>query len=102
MSLGDVRDIHVAIACGGTGGHLFPGLAVGRELRSRGVGVTLLVSPKAVDREAVTGVADVPVAVLPPSPATASLLRSSLFLRRVRRLATRGRSLPVLPVERHP
>jgi len=65
MSLGDVRDIHVAIACGGTGGHLFPGLAVGRELRSRGVGVTLLVSPKAVDREAVTGVEDVPVAVLP-------------------------------------
>jgi len=46
--------------------------------------------------------APAPVAVLPPSPAAARLLRTSLFLRRVRRLATRGRSLAVLPLERHP
>lgn len=43
----------VAIACGGTGGHLFPGVAVGRELLNRGVAVTLFVSSKEVDRQAV-------------------------------------------------
>src|ERR1043166_1466520 len=43
----------VAIACGGTGGHLFPGLAVAEELVGRGCGVGLLISPKEVDRRAV-------------------------------------------------
>lgn len=43
----------IAIACGGTGGHLFPGVAVGRELQERGAAVTLFVSSKAVDRQAV-------------------------------------------------
>ena len=46
---------HVAIACGGTGGHLFPGLAVGHELTARGCDVTLLVSPKDVDQQGVRG-----------------------------------------------
>lgn len=43
----------VAIACGGTGGHLFPGIAVGDALVARGCEVTLLVSPKEVDQTAV-------------------------------------------------
>lgn len=43
----------IAIACGGTGGHLFPGLAVAEQLRKRGCAVTLLVSPKEVDQQAV-------------------------------------------------
>lgn len=63
MSVG--ADIRVAIACGGTGGHLFPGLAVGVELRARGARVTLMVSPKEVDREAVSGVTGMDVCVLP-------------------------------------
>ena len=43
----------IAIACGGTGGHLFPGLAVAEQLIKRGCAVTLLVSPKEVDQQAV-------------------------------------------------
>lgn len=57
--------LHVAIACGGTGGHLFPGLAVARELASRGGRATLLVSPKEVDQAAVAGLSGVDVATLP-------------------------------------
>ncbi len=42
----------VLIACGGTGGHLFPGLAVAETLLSRQHQVKLLVSEKAVDSTA--------------------------------------------------
>jgi len=42
----------IAIACGGTGGHLFPGLAVAGQLAQRGCAVTLLISPKEVDQQA--------------------------------------------------
>jgi len=42
----------VMIACGGTGGHLFPGLAVAEALRTRHHQVRLLVSEKAVDQTA--------------------------------------------------
>ncbi len=42
----------VMIACGGTGGHLFPGLAVAEALRTRRHQVRLLVSEKAVDQTA--------------------------------------------------
>ncbi len=45
----------VAIACGGTGGHLFPGIAVAAELHSRGTSVTLIVSEKEVDQLALRG-----------------------------------------------
>ncbi len=43
----------VAIACGGTGGHLFPGLAVAGQLQQRGCDVALLISTKDVDQQAV-------------------------------------------------
>ncbi len=55
----------VAIACGGTGGHLFPGVAVGEQLLLRGCDVTLLVSPKEVDQQAVTSARGMGVATLP-------------------------------------
>jgi UDP-N-acetylglucosamine--N-acetylmuramyl-(pentapeptide) pyrophosphoryl-undecaprenol N-acetylglucosamine transferase len=55
----------VAIACGGTGGHLFPGLAVGEQLLRRGLAVTLLVSPKEVDQSAVRNIRDMRIATLP-------------------------------------
>jgi UDP-N-acetylglucosamine--N-acetylmuramyl-(pentapeptide) pyrophosphoryl-undecaprenol N-acetylglucosamine transferase len=47
--------LNVVIACGGTGGHLFPGIAVGEELRSRGHEVLLLISEKNVDALATQG-----------------------------------------------
>src|SRR5262245_25675337 len=55
----------IAIACGGTGGHLFPGLAVAQELVERGCKVTLIVSPKEVDQQAVQGVVGMDVMTLP-------------------------------------
>lgn len=55
----------VAIACGGTGGHVFPGLAVAGELRARGVEVSVFISAKDVDRRAMAGHAGVRVVTLP-------------------------------------
>lgn len=56
---------HIAIACGGTGGHLFPGLAVGHQLVQRGVAVSLLISPKDVDQQAVKSVRGMDIITLP-------------------------------------
>ena len=55
----------VAIACGGTGGHLFPGLAVAKELVRRGCDVMLLISSKEVDQQAVKCARDFKVVTLP-------------------------------------
>src|SRR5947207_14527574 len=54
-----------AIACGGTGGHLFPGLAVGQEFLHRGFDVLLLISPKEVDQQGVKSAAGMQIATLP-------------------------------------
>jgi len=55
----------VAIACGGTGGHLFPGLAVGEELLQRGCAVTLVISAKDVDQRAVNAASGMASLTLP-------------------------------------
>jgi len=55
----------VAIACGGTGGHLFPGLAVAEELKKRGCTVALLISPKDVDQQAVKSARGFEIFTLP-------------------------------------
>jgi UDP-N-acetylglucosamine--N-acetylmuramyl-(pentapeptide) pyrophosphoryl-undecaprenol N-acetylglucosamine transferase len=55
----------VAIACGGTGGHLFPGLAVAEQLLKRGCAVALLISPKDVDQVAVKSARGMDVITLP-------------------------------------
>ena len=47
--------MNTVIACGGTGGHLFPGLAVAEVLRARGHEVMLFVSEKEIDSLAMTG-----------------------------------------------
>jgi UDP-N-acetylglucosamine--N-acetylmuramyl-(pentapeptide) pyrophosphoryl-undecaprenol N-acetylglucosamine transferase len=55
----------VAIACGGTGGHLFPGLAVADALVRRGCRVRLLISPKEIDQHAVRQVSGMEISSLP-------------------------------------
>lgn len=55
----------IAIACGGTGGHLFPGLAVAEELVACGCDITLLISHKEVDQEVIKSARDMEVVALP-------------------------------------
>jgi UDP-N-acetylglucosamine--N-acetylmuramyl-(pentapeptide) pyrophosphoryl-undecaprenol N-acetylglucosamine transferase len=43
---------HIVIACGGTGGHLFPGIVIGQQLLRRNCEVTLIVSEKEIDEHA--------------------------------------------------
>ncbi len=56
--------LKVAIACGGTGGHLFPGVAIADALRDKGHQAILVLSDKRVDREASARI-DHPSIVLP-------------------------------------
>src|SRR5438132_8012348 len=64
--------MNAVIACGGTGGHLFPGIAVAEVLRDRGHEVILLVSEKEIDALALSEGANFPFERLPtvglPSP----------------------------------
>src|SRR5215216_7969908 len=64
--------MNAVIACGGTGGHLFPGIAVAEVLQNRGHEVILLVSEKDIDALALSGRTNFKVEKLPtvglPSP----------------------------------
>ncbi|CAN5583179.1 undecaprenyldiphospho-muramoylpentapeptide beta-N-acetylglucosaminyltransferase [soil metagenome] len=75
--------MNTVIACGGTGGHLFPGLAVAEVLRERGHEVLLFISEKEIDTLAVEGRSDFRFEKLPtvalPSPFSPAILA---FVRR--------------------
>src|SRR5438046_5459973 len=64
--------MNAVIACGGTGGHLFPGIAVAEVLQNRGHDVMLLVSEKDIDAVALSGRTNFQIEKLPtvglPSP----------------------------------
>ena len=82
--------MNVIIACGGTGGHLLPGLAVAEALLARGHRVRLLVSEKAVDQvalAALTGASSRSSGTLSVTPLTAvgytGLRRSMTFCYRL-------------------
>ena len=84
--------MNAVIACGGTGGHLFPGIAVAEMLRARGHEVMLFVSEKEVDALALSGHSDFPYEKLPtvglPSPFSPAILG---FLRRFNESLSRCR-----------
>ncbi|MGJ8726674.1 MAG: undecaprenyldiphospho-muramoylpentapeptide beta-N-acetylglucosaminyltransferase [Roseibacillus sp.] len=65
----------VVIACGGTGGHLFPGIAVAEELQKQGHDPVLVISEKKVDAEASAKYGNLRFEVMPAiaKPPTLSL-----------------------------
>jgi len=80
--------MNVAIACGGTGGHLFPGIAVAEALISRGHHILLLVSEKQIDATAVRDrkefkVEKIPAVGLPELLSTQVVLFAARFLKGV-------------------
>ena len=72
------------IACGGTGGHLFPGLAVAEALHARGHEVLLFVSEKEIDTTALQAHPEFRAEKL-PSIGLPSMLVSPAFIRFLRR-----------------
>lgn len=80
----DAKKLRIVIACGGTGGHLFPGLAVAQELHSRGHEALLIVSEKAIDATALQAHPEFRTQKL-PSIGMPSIV-SPAFIRFLRRL----------------
>src|SRR6476469_10182118 len=70
--------MNAVIACGGTGGHLFPGIAVAEVLQNRGHAVMLLVSEKDIDAVALSGRTNFQVEKL-PTVGLPSLFSPALF-----------------------
>jgi UDP-N-acetylglucosamine--N-acetylmuramyl-(pentapeptide) pyrophosphoryl-undecaprenol N-acetylglucosamine transferase len=80
--------MRIAVACGGTGGHIFPGLATARQLRARGHEVSLWMAGKDVESQAVQGW-DGPVVTVPaegmPRRLSPAIFRAALRMLKARR-----------------
>jgi UDP-N-acetylglucosamine--N-acetylmuramyl-(pentapeptide) pyrophosphoryl-undecaprenol N-acetylglucosamine transferase len=50
-----LKELRIAIACGGTGGHTYPGLATARVLRERGCDVVVLQAGREVEAQTLSG-----------------------------------------------
>lgn len=68
------------IACGGTGGHLAPGIAVAEELQERGHKCTLVLSRKAIDQRLSSKYPHLNFVSAPGRPATGGPVQMGLFL----------------------
>ncbi len=79
-----IAPFRAVIACGGTGGHLFPGLAVAETLRARGHDVLLFVSEKEIDATALNDHPEFRSEKL-PSIGMPSMMVSPAFVRFLRR-----------------
>ena len=86
--------MNAVIACGGTGGHLFPGIAVAETLRARGHEVMLFVSEKEIDRLALQRHSDLKFETL-PSVGLPSVYSPAIFgfLRRFNESLSRCRAI---------
>ena len=81
--------MRIVIACGGTGGHLFPGIAVAEALRKRGGESLVLISEKEIDALAIRGHDDfcfktVPAMAMPKLFSPKMIPFSLRFLRTLR------------------
>ena len=79
-----IPPFRAVIACGGTGGHLFPGLAVAEALHGRGHEVLLFVSEKDIDTTALKARPEFRSEKL-PSIGMPSMIASPAFVRFCRR-----------------
>ncbi len=69
----------LVIACGGTGGHLFPGIAVARAAKARGWETLILISEKQIDALATEGQGDLQFEKIPaiamPKPLSFAMVK---------------------------
>jgi len=69
----------LVIACGGTGGHLFPGIAVARAAKARGWETLILISEKQIDALATEGQGDLHFEKIPaiamPKPLSLGMVK---------------------------
>jgi len=79
----------LVIACGGTGGHLFPGIAVARAAKARGWDTLLLISEKQIDALATEGQDDLRFEKVPaiamPRPLSLAMVKFLWRFRQTRR-----------------